>query len=339
MPWAGASSRNAGFLMRGCADHYADACARYGRERARGLWRLSEENLAALIREGAERLPSFRRVPSCLMAMDGEQERELRRSGEMLREDGLVAPWITSGDDSAWASGCGVGGLVNPHDASVNPFELMTMLAGKLRRPIHEGAEVWAIEQAAGGRVAVRTAMHEFVAPRVMVCTNAYGPLLLPELETLITPRRGQMVAMRYPAERGVRLAYSYYFNHGSEYFRQTPDGTVVFGGCRTYHADEEVGYEDRVTRPVQTDIEGWARKLLGDGYEVTARWAGTMGFSRDGLPIVGPVPGFATSGGSQLWFCGGFTGHGMSMGYVTAQGAVAAMVDGAENLFDIARF
>jgi len=333
---AGASSRNAGFLMRGCADHYSDACGRYGRDRAAALWRFTEDNLKILRAEGAESLPSFRAVPSCLMALDEQQERELTTSCQMLQEDGFRAPWLTSGSDSAWAGGRGRGGLINPDDASVNPFELMTLLAGKLKRGIHENQEVCAVELD-GERVRVCTATHEFVAPRVLVCTNAYGPLLFPALEKLITPRRGQMIALRYPPERRVSLAFSYYFNHGSEYFRQTPDGTIVFGGCRTRHAERELGYEDRTTPWVQGDIEECAGTLLGGGFEILRRWAGTMGFSPDGLPMVGPVPGFDPHG--RIWFCGGFTGHGMSMGFKTAHVAAAAMIDGADNPFDIARF
>lgn len=329
---SGASSRNAGFLMRGCADHYADACRLYGRERAAWLWRFTEDNLRALRAEGAEALPSFRNVPSCLLALDAAQEAELKTAHAMLLEDGFRAGWQTDGRDSAWASGRIRAGLINPDDASVNSWDLMNLLAGKLARPIHENQEVFGIDDA-GSRVVVRTADLELTTPRVLACTNAYAPLLFDRLSRLITPRRGQMIALRFPAERRVALAFSYYFNHGSEYFRQTPDGTIVFGGCRTYHADREVGYEDRTTSWVQDDIARWASRMLGDGYTVTARWAGTMGFSPDGLPLVGPVPGPEGLGG-RVWFCGGFTGHGMSMGFKTAELAVRAMLEGGDHPF-----
>lgn len=333
---SGASSRNAGFLMRGCADHYSEACRMHGRELAKWLWRLTEENLASLRALGADKLPSFRNVPSCLLALEISQEADLLRSCVQMEADGFEARWINSGVDRLWATGRIRGALVNPHDASVNSWELMTMLAGRLRRPIHENAEVFAIEQVRGSStVRVCTADAELHAPHVLVCTNAYVPLLLPDFERFVTPRRGQMLALRFPDD-SVRLDASYYFNHGSEYVRQTPDGTIVFGGCRTYHADREVGYEDRITPWVQADIERWANDLLGGGWQATSRWAGTMGFSRDGLPIVAAAPSFASG---RVWFCGGFTGHGMSMGHKTAELAVAAMLDGAEHPFTLERF
>jgi glycine/D-amino acid oxidase-like deaminating enzyme len=65
---------------------------------------------------------------------------------------------------------------------------------------------------------------------------------------------------------------------------------------------------------------------LLDRPIRVVARWAGTMGFSPDGMPLVGPV-----GASDSVWFCGGFTGHGMSLAYRTGAGAVAAMLDGSD--------
>lgn len=317
---AGASGRNAGFLMRGLAESYAAAVEAYGREAAKRVFRMSEENLAALRREGIETLPSYRAIPSCVLAMKEEEAAVLRRSVSMMREDGFAVEWVKSGEDTVWRSGRVLGGLVNPGDGSVNPVDMLGLLASKLREPVRERQEVVEIRPE-GEAVFVRTTDGAYRAGRVLVCTNAYAGLLLPELAKLVTPRRGQMLALR---KDGARLDSSYYANFGSEYFRQTPDGTIVFGGCRTYNADEEVGYEDRTTPKVQSMIERYADELIGPGYEITARWSGTMGFSPDGMPMIGQVLG------DRVWFCGGFTGHGMSLGFRTAQAAVDAMLGGS---------
>ncbi len=360
---AGASSRNAGFLMRGAACHYAEAVDLYGRTQARDLWRFTEANLEGLRREGCEALASCRRVPSMLLALRGSgtglrpvwspsdeyassNRVGLERSVTLMREDGLDAEWIDAGskhpDDAAWRSGLVSCALVNPHDASVNSFELMSMLASKLTThatlaaklpsPLIENQEVFGIEPQARGFL-VRTADFAVHAQHVLVCTNAYASLLLPGFDELVKPRRGQMLAL---APQGRTLAASYYCNDGSEYFRQAADGTIVVGGCRTYFADEEVGFEDRTTSSVQAALESFARAMLGYGegsLPITARWAGTMGFSPDGLPLIGP-----TGAASSPWFCGGFTGHGMSMGYQAAHEAVDAMLEGRAPMFSIAR-
>lgn len=332
---SGASGRNAGFLMRGAADNYAAGYRLLGRETVRTLWRCTEENLADLRREGVTDLPEYRAMPSCLLALDEHERAELETSAELLRRDGFDVGWITSGDDAVWtrAHPKPLAGLLNPHDATCNPIELIHMIAGKITEPIHTGQEVAWIE-GLRDRVEVCASDATFIADRVLICTNAFVSQLVPSLRGVIIPRRGQMLALR-PREP-IRLDHAYYARHGSEYFRQTPDGTIVVGGCRTNHADIEVGFEDIVTEPVQLDIERFARRILGVDYHVFARWAGTMGFSPDGMPLIGPVEGPWRTG--TVWFCGGFTGHGMSLGFRCARAAVEAMLDGRPTPFTIDR-
>lgn len=329
-PAAGASGRSAGFLMRGCADNYAVACRVYGRERARDLWRLTEENLRGLIAEGADALPSFRRIPSCLLAHEEEEAADLRKSVDLLREDGFDTAWVERGDDNAWRPARiapPLGGLLNPHDASVNPAELVCALASTLRTPVVERAEVVSVRDE-GGRAVVRTRDAAFDAAHALVCANAYVPLLMPELSETIRPTRGQMLALRGSR---ARLDMSYYANRGYEYFRQTVDGSIVVGGCRKRFTDSEIGYEDRTTPGVQGALESFARDRFGDEIEIVARWSGVMGFTPDGLPRVGPI-----SAHGRVWLCAGFTGHGMSMAHRTAQLAVGAMLDGAPCMFHV---
>lgn len=322
-PGAGASSRNAGFLMRGMAESYKVARDTLGEETARSIWRWSEENLRGLRSEGAGELPSYRHTPSCILALEQDEADELASSVSMLQEDGFGVLLTESGADSAWASGLPMLGLVNPGDATVNPAELVNLLASKLGGAVLSGQEVHAIEHAEGDRAhcVVRTANATVRSRRVLACTNAYTGSLLPQLEDVVRPNRGQMLAL---SAEGVRLDYAYYVNRGHEYIRQTPSGTIVVGGCRGKFASHEQTLDDRSTTEVQEAIEAFARMLLDAPIHVEARWAGTMGFSPDGMPLVGPV-----GDDGSIWFCGGFTGHGMSLAYRTAAGAVAAMLDG----------
>jgi gamma-glutamylputrescine oxidase len=342
---SGASSKAAGFLMRGAAENYAVAVDQHGRELARTLWRWTEENLEGLRKEGVEALPSYRRIPSCLLALEPTELAELKRSTTLLREDNFKVEWIERGEDSVWSDPGRprpgfppLGGLVNPGDASANPYELVRFLAAKLERPVLEQQEVVSIGHDGGGAgpVTVRTANHAYTAPRVVLCTNAYLPLLLPAFAHLIQPRRGQMLALRAPR---LRLDCSYYANHGYEYFRQTPDGTVVVGGRRGLFADREVGYEDRPTSCVQEALEAFARDALvlpPGPLDIVSRWAGTMGFSPDGLPLIGPLPGLWPD--DSVWFCSACTGHGMSLSYRSAHAAAGAMLDGTPTPFPLTR-
>jgi len=349
---AGASSRNAGFLMRGAADNYEIARREWGPDRAKLAWRFTEENLAGLREEGIEAVPTYRARPSALLALEPVEEGELRRSVELLKADGFEASWLEGGDAS-WTDTIGArarsvraatadapaisGALLNPHDASCNSWDLLRFLASRLREPILDVQEVFSIEAEGECRVRVHASDVDVLASRILLCTNAYTPLLLPSLAPLIAPRRGQMLALRAP---GARLDHSYYANRGYEYFRQASDGTIVVGGCRRAFADTEVGYEDRTTTPVQSALEDFVARTLTlprDRLDIIARWSGVMGFTPDGLPLVGAIDGAWPA--RSVWLCAGCTGHGMSLFHRTARLAVEAMLDGAANPFAIDRF
>jgi len=339
----GASGRNAGFLMRGVADNYAEACRVYGRALAGDVLRLTEANLAALRAEGIEGVAGYSARPSCLVALGEEEERDLRESVVLMREDGFEVGFLEPGrgpDDALWRSGRPRCGLINPGDGVCNPVALVRFLRGKLARTrVLEGQTALAIRGEDGGgdsgQVVVTAPDVEVATGRVLACLNAYGPRLLASLEGVITPRRGQMLAAR--AREGAALAYAYYANRGSEYFRAAPGGLIVFGGARTYYAAEEIGYDAWPGGRVQGRIEAFMRELVASEFEVVARWAGIMGFSPDGLPLVGALPGRDGLGG-RVWFCGGFTGHGMSMAFLTAREGVGAMLGQGRTLFPIER-
>lgn len=336
---AGASTRNAGYLMRGCADNYAAAIKQFGRAKARELWQLTQENLLGLMREGVLGLKGTRVVPSVIAALEGEERGQLLESVKLLREDGFDVEWIDGGTqhafagDAIWQSGTVVGALVNPHDAACNSHEVVSLLASRLVSPVLVHDEVFAIE-ASGKGVVVESRGHVVHARACLACTNAYGPRLMPTLTSVVVPNRGQMFACR-PA--GVVLAASYYLNHGHEYIRQAADGAILVGGCRAMFEAEERTTSEEPTAQVQAALEVFARRVLGvksgESLQVAARWAGLMGFSVTGLPVVKRV-GTELEAAAPVWFCGGFTGHGMSMAYETTRIAVGVMLDGAETPF-----
>ncbi|MFM9957343.1 MAG: NAD(P)/FAD-dependent oxidoreductase [Phycisphaerales bacterium] len=334
---SGASTRNAGFLMRGAADNYALACRQYGRDVASTLWRWTEENLTLLRAGGLTGLASYAPRASCLMALDEGELGELRESLALLREDGFDAGWIErgAGDDVVMGpGGAGLGGLINPHDGVVNPHELLGLLRSQLRWPVLEMTEVAEVAGVAAG-VELRTAEVVVRCSRAMLCLNAYAALLLPEMEGVVEPNRGQMLAL-HASERELALRHAYYANRGNEYFRRADADTVVVGGCRAMHAAHEKTWDDRWTSLVQGSLESFAESMFGARLPVKARWAGTMGFTRDHLPLIGAVEGFEKS----VWFCGGFTGHGMSLAHRATLCAARLMmgVSGEGNPFAIAR-
>lgn len=329
---SGASTRNAGFLMRGAADNYAAGVREFGRDLARSLWALSERNLASLVALGIDRLPTFERRPSCLLAMTEEESCELHRSVELMREDGFRAEILWKHGDAPWRNPAVRCGMLNPDDAVINPVDLLRHLASKLDRAPVEHAEVAEVDRS-GEKVVVRTADLEVRAARMLVCLNGFVGRLFPEIAHWARPNRGQMLAVRAPAAE-VGVSFAYYANHGYDYFRRVDTETVIVGGRRNRFEPHERTDSDATTDEVQRSLEACAEEMLGRAFPVTARWAGTMGFSPTGLPIVSAMPRVDGTGANpRAVFCGGFTGHGMSLGYETARHAVEVVVEGAASM------
>ena len=66
-------------------------------------------------------------------------------------------------------------------------------------------------------------------AEQVLVATDGYLSGLLGQLEGLIVPTRGQMIATEPIGER--LFDCPHYGRHGFDYWQQTPDGRIVAGG------------------------------------------------------------------------------------------------------------
>lgn len=318
----GASTRNAGFLMRGLAENYAFVCEHLGRDTAQLVWRWCQDNLELLkARYAIDELASYQDRPSAIVAMSEEEAGELEASAKLMNEDGFECHLKHSGSDTLWWNLTPTVALINPGDGAVNPWDLVRAMRRALfdrfagRVTLTENAEVTRLTE---GDVLTAEAMYP--CDRVLVCTNAWARELLPSLGSLVAPNRGQMMALEAP---GVTLDASYYLNRGSEYIRQTLDGTIILGGKRTFREAEERTSSDAVSPEIQAELERYARSVLKTEFEVLARWAGTMGFSPSGLPIIARAEECA----GEVWFCGGLTGHGMSLGARAAKAAVAAML------------
>ena len=125
--------------------------------------------------------------------------------------------------------------------------------------------------------------------------------------------------------------------NFDKEYGRQTPGGQVLCGGFRRLDVNEGLGtYREEVTPPVLAGIAGCLNDLfpaLRGNARVVRAWSGIMGFTADGLPLIGryePVEG--------LTVAAGFNGGGFSWGAMVGQ-VVTRLITGQEPGFDLEPF
>ncbi|HXM56215.1 MAG TPA: FAD-dependent oxidoreductase [Candidatus Dormibacteraeota bacterium] len=300
---AGASGRNAGFLVAGVAGSHAAAVRRYGRERAAALRAFTVETHGLLAAALGGRAPSYRPAGSDLVAVGPEEARDLEESCDLLRADGFDVSW-----DGAR--------LRAPGDGELDPVEAVHALAGDAPDgAIREGVTVDGLEAGPDG-VVVRAGPRECRAGAVVLATNAYTRLLAAEVP--IEPVRAQMAATTSAAAGLVERPAS--ADRGYRYWRQLPDGRVLAGGYRDRALEEEVGYAAVPTTRVQAYLDAHLRGL-GVGAPVTWRWAGIMGFTADELPVVGPL-----AGRPGVWACGGYNGHGLAFAFQCARRVAEAL-------------
>ncbi|HEX9953502.1 MAG TPA: FAD-binding oxidoreductase [Rubricoccaceae bacterium] len=325
----GASGRNAGFLLLGTHADYASAVDAYGRDVARRIWAFTAENLAlALAFPGSGAV----RTGSLLGAGSPEEARRLFRSRDLLGEDGVETTW-SAGDGFGTRGFAGT--LHVPDGGAVDPVRLVRALAASSGAEIHEHTRVECLQS---DGEAVRLCLvggGQIEADRVLVATNARASDLVPALAGVVRPVRAQMLAT---APVAPCLPVPVYSHDGFYYARQMPDGHVLVGGARHLHEAAEVGHGDGTTEALQSDLEAYLCAHIpgAAGAPVVRRWAGTMGFSPDGLPLLGDVPGVPGA-----IYATGFTGHGMGYGLRFGRLAARRLVgvpDDAESLFSAAR-
>lgn len=336
-----ASGRNAGFLLADLAEPYHRLRAGLGEKAAR-LRRLSLRNQRLQAELGA-RLGidwQFQDDGVLVVAASDHEDGECRASANALQADGFAVEYLDATETSRrlgarndW------GALWDPAGGGAQPA---AYVRGVARAAADRGARFCehspavALGEGVDGRVEVRVRPAgggEFLlrAERVVLALNAYAPLLDPDLAPLVAPFRGQMLS--FPPVPPRVLAPVVYRNHGFEYFRQDRAGRFLFGGFRQTAIQAETGYEEEVNPDVQARLEAFARSLYPQlaGVEPDARWAGTMGFSCDGLPFVGPHPHRP-----GVVLCLGFTGHGFGLAAEAGRMAAALVVEGTAEDADL---
>ena len=291
----GASGRNAGFLMAGVASNHAEAVERYGRARAAEIYAFTVQTHGLLAEALAGRAQYLRRG-SWRIARSEQEAEELAHSESLLREDGFEVSF--TGDR-----------LLTPGDGEHHPAMTVAAIAAPYAESVRLGVGVDGLQATADG-VRVFSDGAECLAGAVVLATNAYTPQLLPLVP--IRPVRAQMLASAPVATPLVERPTS--ADRGFQYWRQRADGRVLVGGYRNLALDQEVGYDERPTDFLQQHLERHLRQL-GVEEPVTHRWAGTMGFTDDELPLVGAVPGMP-----GVYVCGGYTGHGWAFAFQVAK-------------------
>lgn len=335
---AGASGRNAGFILQGPHTDYRSDVDRYGERTARRLWTFTRANRDLLAKELRGTAFDWRSDGSLTAAGSAEEDERLQAGLSHLRSAGVPAMYLDPEEANARVQSSGFhGGLFVTSGAVVNPLQLVGHIAAKSEADVYTLHPVERIEWRDSG-VRLHTPEQHFRAERVVLALGPSLPDLVPDAAEFVRPVRAQMLATAPADARHIPVPV--YSHQGGFYVRQREDGRVVAGGGRHQHRDAEETSVDATTPAVQATIERylhthfpWTQSL-----PIDQRWSGTMGFSPDERPVVGRVPGHP-----EGIFATGFTGHGMGygfrMGRLLADLAGDAQRPEALDLFAASRF
>lgn len=326
----GSTGRNAGFVLRGIQAYYNHAVKLYGRQAAQEVFKFAEENQRhvknfARSLEGEKELDfELSECGSYLLASSLDELDDLKQSVQLMKEDGFNVEFLV--DDPIDRDFYGA--IFNPGDFSVNPVKLTRALLKKSNCRIFEEEEVFSVKKSAsGGKLVVSTDKRCLTAGKVLLCTNAYAALSSYALAEKLNVVRGQILVTRPLKKRLERLDTICYADYGFEYFRQLSDNRLLLGGCRQQFMDDERGFGDTVTRPVQSALESYLKHRFPEcaGTPVDYRFSGLMAFTNDGLPLVGEHEGLPGV------FCAvGCNGHGLGFGLNLSRMLINVAFNGA---------
>ncbi len=310
---AGATGRNAGMVLTGLAGHYNQAVSAYGRQKAQDVWTLTVEGRERLV-ETAERLEiPVERSGSLALAVEEAEVNALRESAQLLQEDGFDA-WFGPTDPLGRGFRAA---LRQPDDVTVDAAALTRALLATCDVTIHENTEVYSLEPEGDG-VRVWAQGRTVLCGAVVVATNGYAPLLDPYFADKIAPTRSLTLATG-PLDAAA-LEQPCYADYGHEYCRQLPGRRLLLGGWRRPHtSNPEAELGDVVW-------DGLARFASCHFPEIELdsanRWSGIMGFTPDGLPLVGRLPDLP-----RAYFAVGFGGRGLAWAFAVAERLVGLML------------
>lgn len=310
----GATGRSAGMALTGLSGHYSQAISIYGRETAREIWTLTAEGRERLI-ENAERLGvPVKRTGSLMLAQSGKEAAMLKESARLLRDDGFDA-WF--GPNDPLERGFHAAMRYND-DATVDPVALTEALLASEDVIVHTGTEVYSLEPD-GGNIRVWARNRTILCSTVVLAVNGYAPLFDAYFAEKITPIRASIMTAN---ARPVVLEQPCCTDYGYRYFRALAGQRLLLGGWqRPSESDAEAA--NAHPQEIQNDLTAFAATHFPEFDPSTvARWSGVMGFTPDGLPLIGALPQ-----PPAVYFAVGFGGRGLSWAFIAAERLINLML------------
>lgn len=217
------------------------------------------------------------------------------------------------------------------HVANVRNPRLVKSLKAALQAlpnvTIHEQCEVGDFIREGAKVVGVHTSAGELRADQVVLAAGAWSGELLKSLalELPVEPVKGQMILYKCAADFLPSMILA-----KGRYAIPRRDGHILIGSTL-----EHEGFDKTPTLPALDSLKASAVELIPAlaGVEPVAHWAGLRPGSPEGIPFIGPVPGF-----EGLWLNCGHYRNGLVLAPASCQ-LFADLLLGREPIIDPAPY
>ena len=308
----GASSRNGGMATPGLKQDIFKIHEKYGMDYAREFWRSSVDAidlLEQIIIEEKIACDWSRKGHIALSCKQSHYDELEEYAAWIKREMGHEKTIVPQKDiRSEIGTDAYFGGLSDESSGGIQPAKYVDGLARAvvgLGVRLCSDTRVEEINKNGDGHELI-TSKGDMKAREVIIATNGYTDMLVPELKPKIFPV-GSYIIVTEPLPKDLqdnlspkgRMFYDskWFIN----YFRLTPDGRMLWGGRNDLSTDLDL--HESATILSQQVCKVFPE--LND-YEFTHTWTGKLGITFDLMPHIGNING--------IHYAFGYGGHGLSI-------------------------
>jgi len=308
----GASSRNGGMATPGLKQDIYKIYKKYGLDYAREFWRASVDAIELLddiIEEDGIQCDWERKGHIALASKQSHFDKLPDYADWIKRELGHEKSIVNKEDIHAEiGTEYYFGGLSDEISGGLQPAKFVDGLA---RSVVASG--VLLCEDSRVESIRPNGALHELITNRgsikakhVIIATNGYTDMLMPELKPKVFPVGSYIITSEVlDSDLQTKLSPKGRMFYDSKwfinYFRLTPDGRMLWGGRNDLSTDLDL---DESAKILTTQVRAVFPEL--EDVKFTHTWTGKLGITFDLMPHIGKVKG--------IHYAFGYGGHGLSI-------------------------
>jgi len=308
----GASSRNGGMATPGLKQDIFKIHKKYGMDYAREFWRSSVDAIDLLeqiiIEENID--CDWSRKGHIALACKQSHYDELPEYAAWIKKEMGHEKTIVPREEIRSEIGTDTyfGGLSDESSGGLQPAKYVNGLAravADLGVKLCKDTHVEKINRNGSGHELI-TSKGDMKAQEVIIATNGYTDMLVPELKPKVFPV-GSYIIVTEPLPQDLKDILSpkrrmfYDSKWFINYFRLTPDGRMLWGGRNDLSTDLDLNESaENLSQQVYKVFPE-----LND-YEFTHTWTGKLGITFDLMPHIGNING--------IHYAFGYGGHGLSI-------------------------